>query len=54
MRGFESKLKSFLNYALLIPLLLAFAACGDDAQLPTSSSFGSLLIQAQDAQWTTF
>ena len=49
MRGFESKSKSFLNYALLIPLLLAFAACSDDAQLPTSSSLGSLLIQAQDA-----
>ena len=49
MRKLEIKLKSFLNYVLLVPLLLAFAACGDDGQLPTSSSFGSLLIQAQDA-----
>ena len=49
MRRFESKSKSLLNHALLIPLLLAFAACGNDGQLPTSSSFGSLLIQAQDA-----
>ena len=49
MRRIDSKSKSFLNYALLIPLLLAFAACSDVGQLPTGSSFGSLLIQVQDA-----
>ena len=44
----ESKLKSFLNYALLIPLLAGLMACNDTGVVPQSQP-GSLLIQVQDA-----
>jgi len=53
MEKWESKLKSFLNYALMIPLLAGLMACNDTGVgLSTSQGggpVGSLLIQVQDA-----
>ena len=48
LEKWESKLKSFLNYALLIPLLAGLMACNDTGVVP-QSQLGSLLIQVQDA-----
>ena len=50
MRRIDRKSKSFLNHALLIPLLAGLMACGGTGVGPqTSLPTGSLLIQAQDA-----
>ena len=50
MRRIDRKSKSFLNHALLIPLLAGLTACGGTGVGPqTSLPTGSLLIQAQDA-----
>ena len=48
MKKLENKLKSFLNYALLIPLLAGLMACNDTGVVP-QTQLGSLLIQVQDA-----
>ncbi len=41
-------MKSFLNYALLIPLFAGLMACNDTG-VGSQTSLGSLLIQVQDA-----
>ena len=48
MKKLENKLKSFLNHALLIPLLAGLMACNDTGVVP-QTQLGSLLIQVQDA-----